>query len=579
MQINYFSIQKYRSITRAQKLPLGKVTALIGPNNEGKSNILRALVVGMRALSSRPEARFASRPFYTRLPRDRADQIPDSYIWERDFPKSLQEKSPNGRTILDYEFELSASELDEFRSEVGSRLNGVLPIRLLIGRKGEVEFSIMKQGPGKQALTDKSKQIRQFIAKCIHLQYIPSVRTAREASNVVDEMVSSALMPLELSDDFQAAVASIEALQEPILREISENIRDMLTEFLPDVVGVNVSISNDDRYRALRALTQITVDDGNATGLQFKGDGVQSLAAIALLRRASSEAERANRELVLAIEEPEAHLHPHAIHQLKTLLEDIGSKQQVILTTHSPLLALRTSVESNIIVHQSRARPAKRISEVRDVLGVRTSDNLTHARVVLVLEGEDDTTIVRSYIERKHPRLMKRLSQGDLAIESLGGAGNLAYKLGELRTALCQYHVLLDNDQPGRNAAKKAEDGKLLLESERTFSMCPSMHNSEIEDLIHPRVYRQLLINRWNVDINNARFKSTGKKWSERTKEAFLGAGQPWTDSVEMKVKSAVADAVKTQADDPFVMAKCGPIKAVCRSLEASLEMEDEQAP
>ena len=38
MQLVAFSVTNYRSITRAYKLPLRRSTALIGPNNEGKSN-------------------------------------------------------------------------------------------------------------------------------------------------------------------------------------------------------------------------------------------------------------------------------------------------------------------------------------------------------------------------------------------------------------------------------------------------------------------------------------------------------------------------------------------------------------
>jgi putative ATP-dependent endonuclease of the OLD family len=56
----------------------------------------------------------------------------------------------------------------------------------------------------------------------------------------------------------------------------------------------------------------MVVDDGTATDLQLKGDGVQSLAAISLIRHVSEE-RSGERELVLAIEEPEAHLRPRAV--------------------------------------------------------------------------------------------------------------------------------------------------------------------------------------------------------------------------------------------------------------------------
>ena len=41
MRLVSFSVTNYRSITKAYKLPIRQATILIGPNNEGKSNILR----------------------------------------------------------------------------------------------------------------------------------------------------------------------------------------------------------------------------------------------------------------------------------------------------------------------------------------------------------------------------------------------------------------------------------------------------------------------------------------------------------------------------------------------------------
>lgn len=50
MQLVAFSVTNYRSITKASKLPFRQKTVLIGPNNEGKSNILRALVTALEFL-------------------------------------------------------------------------------------------------------------------------------------------------------------------------------------------------------------------------------------------------------------------------------------------------------------------------------------------------------------------------------------------------------------------------------------------------------------------------------------------------------------------------------------------------
>lgn len=96
---------------------------------------------------------------------------------------------------------------------------------------------------------------------------------------------------------------------------------------------------------------EIIVDDGHVTSLDRKRDGIQSLAAIALLRRAAMDRGQ-NRTFVLAVEEPEAHLPTFAIRELRSVLGQIATDQQVALTTQ-PLELERTEVRP---VSSSHAR-------------------------------------------------------------------------------------------------------------------------------------------------------------------------------------------------------------------------------
>lgn len=47
MKLSSFSVVNYRSITTARKIQTNNMTVLVGKNNEGKSNILRALTLAM----------------------------------------------------------------------------------------------------------------------------------------------------------------------------------------------------------------------------------------------------------------------------------------------------------------------------------------------------------------------------------------------------------------------------------------------------------------------------------------------------------------------------------------------------
>ena len=125
MKLVSFSVTNYRSITKAYKLPIRQSTILIGPNNEGKSNILRALVTALELL--RKLGQF-------KMMRGRFPQfiVRDSYEWVKDFPVTLQVKNPEGESTFNLEFELTDAEVDQFTEEVKSSLNGTLPVQLTL---------------------------------------------------------------------------------------------------------------------------------------------------------------------------------------------------------------------------------------------------------------------------------------------------------------------------------------------------------------------------------------------------------------------------------------------------------------
>jgi len=569
VRLESISVQKYRSIRTAQKLRLGSLTVLIGPNNEGKSNLLRAMVAGMTALSQHGRVRHA---VMRRSPARRfGGEFRRDYVWERDFPVDLQEKQPNGNTLIDFEFELDGVELGDFKSEFGSSLNGFLPIRVSMGNKGAPDFTVRKQRVG-QVLSDQSPGIARFVGERLRVEYVPSIRTAQAAMDVIDAMVAEELGTVEGMQDYRKAVETIESLQSPVLRNLSNVIRDMLGDFLPEVADVDVEISEEDRYLALRRSSRVIIDDGTATDLFLKGDGVQSLAAISLIRHAALAGPK-GPELILCIEEPEAHLHPKAIHRLRAVLHEIASRQQVVLTTHSPLLANRSRVDGNIIVENSNAKPARSIVEIRETLGVRTSDNLKSAELALVVEGESDKVSLRALIEEvSSSEFDSGMESGLFAIETLAGGGNLTYRLSSLQEAMCRYHVFLDNDDAGRSAASRAQVEGLLEPLNQTFATAPGMTESEFEDLLDPELYKGMIRARYNVDLDTKSFRNSKQKWSMRMSRVFAEQGQLWTEGVERQVKTDVALLVASDPTNALHHSRKSAFDALVTALEAKVK-------
>lgn len=565
MQLVSFSVRNFRSITTANKLPIKESTILIGPNNEGKSNILRALVASLEILKQLG-GQLRSRRL---LPRRLSNA--GGYSWERDFPVSLQETKPDGNSVFDLEFRLTDEEVAEFGTEVKSKLNGTLPIRLSVGPDNEVNFKVMKKGPGGPALSKKTALIAKFVASRVNVNYIPAVRTAEAAQHIVSDAVERELLNIERDPEFQAAMNKLDELQRPALERVADRLKSTLHEFLPEVVDVTVQISSESRYRAMRRLCEITVDDGAPTVLDRKGDGVQSLAALSLMRRPLSEISERG-EMILAIEEPEAHLHPQAIHQLRTVLADIAEANQVIMTTHCPLFVDRTAIASNILVHGKKAKPAQDVRAIREVLGVRSSDNLQNAELILIVEGEHDRTALRTLLPERSSRLEVAIRQGALGIESLQGGSNLSYKLSQVREAICMAHCFLDGDGEGHAAIEKAEQEGLLEVADYHLANCEGKTESEFEDLLDVNLYKSYVKNKFGVSLDSKRFKSK-KKWSARMHDTFKQQGKPWDEKREKQLKAAIADLVERSPAIAINEHHAGSFDALCSALEIKLSL------
>jgi hypothetical protein len=161
--------------------------------------------------------------------RARGDRHLSGYVWERDFPKGLQDKG--GESVMDFDFRLTDDEIDAFYTEVGNRLNGALPLRLKFG-PDRASFSVRKQRHSK-ALSAKRVQIAQFMAQRVRVQYVPAVRDARIAGDIVRELVSTAVRTARQGPEFDEALAEIRRLQQPVLDSLAAAIFTRLQHLVP----------------------------------------------------------------------------------------------------------------------------------------------------------------------------------------------------------------------------------------------------------------------------------------------------------------------------------------------------------
>lgn len=134
--------------------------------------------------------------------------------------------------------------------------------------------------------------------------------------------------------------------------------------------------------------------DDQQVSLQEQSDGVRQLMAMTLFDLAEGAAN------VIAIDEPELHLHPTSQRTVADLLSGAGN--QKILVTHSPYILHRFEPSEIVAVDRAgtaRQLSASRLSAVEKVRAHWWSPRLLEAltaRFVILVEGAADRVIVES---------------------------------------------------------------------------------------------------------------------------------------------------------------------------------------
>ena len=530
MRLDEFSVTNYRSITSANKIKIKDLTVLVGKNNEGKSNLLTALNVAMNAAIYRSDYRYE--PNYTRI------RYGQSYDWKRDFPLQLQHRKSNFYSFFELTFELDSEEIKELFTLTGIRCsNGRITIKIRIGKDNTPMLSVPKQGTS--SYNEKASIITEFISKRINFNYIQAVRTDGMTIGALQNAVDYRLRSLERNEEYKAAMETIDRLRQESLAELNKRLTEPLKVFIPNLKSINISVAP----QVLRRNDfDIVVDDGTPTSISNKGDGIKSLITLAVLK----ERNVTRGASVIAIEEPESHLHPGAIHNLAEVIKNLSEDNQVIISTHNPLFVSLSSIDSNIIVDQGSAKPAKQIDEVRNVLGVLPIDNLRDMRFALVVEGITDQKSLTKILPMYSKTIRDSLNKNELIIYPIHGAGKLSNQLNYLRNSMCKYIVLLDNDKAGRDAVDDAKSKELITDSQVRLTTWLGAGDSEFEDCINPQIYEKALKEKYAVTLDCKAFKGNGK-WSLRMQEAFKHCGVPkWNEDLENEIKVMVSEQINT---------------------------------
>jgi len=193
-----------------------------------------------------------------------------------------------------------------------------------------------------------------------------SSRLARLLKNLNRQALQKAKdeeVPHRLESKVKKFNEQLSSEQDEDIRKANELIRERLEQAIGSVFGQNTQIKFTEAHfdRIVENLrlfffpqANSTVDSDAFRSLEENSLGYNNLLYIATVLAELTEAAEEVSFKALLIEEPEAHLHPQFQTRLLKYLERTATEQnvQVIVTTHSPVLAAAASIDS--LIHLSR---------------------------------------------------------------------------------------------------------------------------------------------------------------------------------------------------------------------------------
>lgn len=544
MKIKAFTITNYRSITKAYKVPLDPhLTVLVGKNNEGKSNILKALsgAFAIIGLLNHYSSETVGRRILSRFNIKNSHNLFSwNYNWERDFPVTQQHRKRKGNTVFELHFILSDVEQYDFFKTVGYKFNKDLPLRIILD-KDKVEFKVPKKSHGGKSFNAKLDKIAKFISSRLDSIYIPAVRPASLTLSVINSLLNRRLQYLVLQDQkYKDAIALIEKIQNKAVHNFEKELQETLSLYVSNIVDVKLDY-NTLSYQGRSSVDSIEINDGVATSIFEKGEGLQSLISLAIMQKAKVTKEG----ITVAIDEPESHLHPEAIRQIRENLLSISKSGQVIIATHSPILINRDKLNANIIVSDNKATPVNKISQIRNVLGVAMSDNLMYAEYVLLVEGSTDAAVLSRVLSKSSESIRQAIQEARLIVKPLFGVRHLCTEKGWLNTVICRGSLsYLDHDQAARDSVQQCKEKNILEDKEVIFCIVKSKRESELEDMFLESKYLDLLPTEgipWQKYLHNQQ-----KKWSDNIADLFKMAGR---NLDILKLKNEIAERIQSMED------------------------------
>jgi len=405
MKITEIEIENFRSLKNVNIKPKN-LLALVGRNNSGKSNVLKALEL----FFDTPARSIDS--FYNHNINDPIKiKITFKYLtnWEKEQfrPWMLNEETLIVEKTFSFEainiFAIKRSPAIEWLKEENFNANNIQEWwenkedLVVNGLNFYETFDYSSKKPGVNVWKDKAREFLsnhkdQITWEEVTVEnpqgypnvlkgalpefiYIPAVRDVSDEAKVAKtnpfgQLIHSVIeeIPDEFKENLSAKLKEIEknlnrSSENEQRFQAIKNIEDTLNRLMSEHMACDIEISMTmPELKEVFGAVKVYANDGTRTSIEAKGHGMQRSLIFTILRayadlthikKAGDQARE--RTTIFAIEEPELYLHPQSQRTLMSVLQSIAKgKDQIVLSTQSNLFVDISKFDQICIMRQEK---------------------------------------------------------------------------------------------------------------------------------------------------------------------------------------------------------------------------------
>lgn len=487
-------IENFRSIIGSPlTVKFSNFTTIVGPNNCGKSNVLRALQLFFAGhIEGKSYSSDIDYPKSTTLSKQSQTKITVTISYEP------TKDTPIKRTLDEIELNTKQKKLDHDQ----------ITLRLSHSKHGVESWQFIGKLGALNINKDLITKIRDNIRQSVIYKYIPVGRDSLESitheigSELIKTIFSGWSGAVKRRKEINDSITSMLEKLKPELKTSSNAVTSSMKSVFSEVQTLELQLPFSNLEEMLPSLRPI-IKDTAETGLKSKGAGIQTSSLLFLLKYLADnhpQRHQSRQTFLWAIEEPESFLHPKKQRAMADVLLDFSKEVQTVITTHCPHFIPRDTVNASCYIIDKASKSPWSTELIgtdhliaRQTLGISLLDSMSLFPINLVVEGISDEILLGGALRKLQGTLA--LNWFDVKFFPSGNAAGaaLAFEwMSKQADEETQIRLILDGDKPGVDSlnsllGRGKRDG-ISWKSNQDYFQLPI----DVENLLSEKVKRAL---------------------------------------------------------------------------------------